>query len=54
TLEKGNEKVDLDYNIWLSQMKFLYGKAAGLPYQSTTVRTEGNRQKLIYFMSRSI
>ncbi|PKK60065.1 hypothetical protein RhiirC2_762122 [Rhizophagus irregularis] len=85
TSEEGNEKVDLDYDIWLSQMKaterkiqqttfqsrnipdwmaqyrigdflyeFLYGEAAGPPYQSTTVRTEGNRRKLIRFMSRSV
>ncbi|CAB4402425.1 unnamed protein product [Rhizophagus irregularis] len=85
TSEEGNEKVDLDYDIWLSQMKaterkmqqttfqsrnipdwmaqycigdflyeFLYGEAASPPYQSTTVRTEGNRRKLIRFMSRSV
>ncbi|CAI2177611.1 12408_t:CDS:2, partial [Funneliformis geosporum] len=84
TSEEGNEKVDLDYDIWLSQMKaterkiqqttfrsrnipdwmaqyrigdflyeFLYGEAAGPLYRSTTVRTEGNRRKLIRFMSRS-
>ncbi|UZO29311.1 uncharacterized protein OCT59_022790 [Rhizophagus irregularis] len=46
---------------WIAQYRigdflyeFLYGEAASPPYQSTTVRTEGNRWKLIHFMSRSV
>lgn len=46
---------------WMAQYRmgdfpyeFVYGEAAGPPYQSTAVRTEGNRRKLIRFMSRSV
>ncbi|CAG8583055.1 17957_t:CDS:2, partial [Cetraspora pellucida] len=58
TSEEGNEKVDdLDYDIWLSQMNAMEQKIQQTtfhpPYQSTTVRTEENRRKLIQFMSRS-
>ncbi|CAG8715785.1 5938_t:CDS:2, partial [Funneliformis caledonium] len=46
---------------WMAQYRigdflyeFLYSEAAGPPYQSITVQTEGNRQKLICFMSQSV
>src|SRR5688572_5243356 len=46
---------------WMAQFRigdvlyeFLYGEAAGPPYQPTTIRTEGNRRKLIRLMSQSV